>query len=375
MESRMRVKKINKKNRSRIADIVKGMAILSVIFFHLVYREKDGLVDLVVREAIYLAIPLFFLISGYFYIYQKRTVIESIKHRVKNLLLPAVITMAVFLLVGLVYFHFVYDYTFDKWIGDVMFIYLRPELVRHFTMRWGDGGQLFFNLSPVWFIWTMFISSLIFFPAAEIAFKNVSCYIITFLVLFITGSALYLMFPPMPWSITLTPLYASIMLLGAGIRHVQVLDVLRIPVWARFLTTIGCVAAHVAIFRFCGSDDIYSGNIGSHGFLGCVLFIVETIIGAYAMFNIADLFDHAGIVGIAFGWIGMHSFDLMMFHCFFGGIVADLLRTTNKPGPAWYVEMTPEALTKSIVSFVMGILLSIPICVFKDIREEPGGRS
>jgi fucose 4-O-acetylase-like acetyltransferase len=366
----MKVKKMSeRKNRSQTADIVKGMAIINVVFYHLVHREKDGLVDLAIRESIYLAIPLFFLISGYFYSYKKRTVKDSIKHRIKNLLLPAVISMAVLLLIGLVYFHFVYKYTFDKWLGDVLFTYLRPEFVQHFTMKWGDGGQLFFNLSPVWFIWTMFFSALVFFPAAEIAFKSFIHYIVTFLVLFATGSALYLLFPPMPWSITLAPMYAAIMLLGAGLRHVDLLENRIFPAWFRAIATLGCIVLHVSIFRFCGTDAIYTGNIGSHGILGCALFIVETVLGGYAMFNIADLFDQAGIVGISFGWIGMHSFDIMIFHCFFGGIVADLLWATNKPGPAWYQEMTPAVLTTSIISFVMGLVLSMAVCALKDSRK------
>ena len=360
----------DEKNRSQTVDIVKGMAILSVAFYHLVYREKDGLVDQTVRESIYLVLPLFFLISGYFYRYKNRTLMESIKHRIKNLLLPAVVTMAIMLVIGFVYYHFVYDYDFNKWIGDVLFTYMRPEFVQHFTMKWGDGGQLFFNLSPVWFIWTLFFSTMVFFPAAEFAFKSVSCYVVTFLVLFFAGSALYLLLPPTPWSITLAPMYASIMLLGAGIRHLQMLETHRIPVWSRAVLTLVCIGLHICIFRFCGTDAIYTGNIGSHGLLGCVLFVVETLVGGYAMFNVADLFDQAGIVGISFGWIGMHSFDIMMFHCFFGGIVADMLWTTNKPGPFWYVEMTPEALTTSLISFVMGVSMSIAVCILKDSRKK-----
>ena len=57
----------SKKERNNIIDVMKGIMILFVVIYHLIYRNKGSLFDDIVREMIYLSMPLFFCLAGYFY--------------------------------------------------------------------------------------------------------------------------------------------------------------------------------------------------------------------------------------------------------------------------------------------------------------------
>lgn len=361
-EMKMSEKSIRRNN----ADIVKGFAIIAVAIYHLVYRKQGGYVDRGIREAIYLVLPLFFFITGTFYKKGKRTFFESLKRRIKNLLLPSVTVMAMLLIVGAVYFRFVYKYTLSTWFGDVLFTYLRPEFVQKITMKWGDGGQLFFNLSPVWFIWTMFFATILFFAVAEFALKDKIKYQITMICLFALGCALYLLLPPTPWSISLAPIYAAIMLLGAAAGKINIYEKFaKIPPLGMAAIFVAGVAVHVLIFNFCGTDLIYTGNIGSHGVLGVFLFFVQTLVGGAVLFVLANVFMKLGPVGKAVEYVGRHSLTFLLYHCFFGGIAMDIMQEHNKPGPYWYVEMNAEIFIKSLISFAVGIGGCVLMCQVK----------
>ena len=60
---------------------MKGIMILLVMMFHIIYRPKNGVLDIALREMIYLSMPLFFLLSGYFYRKKGECKIKCVSYR------------------------------------------------------------------------------------------------------------------------------------------------------------------------------------------------------------------------------------------------------------------------------------------------------
>ncbi len=204
----------NTRKRNNTIDIMKGIMILSVIMFHIIYRTNNGAIDIALQEMIYLSMPLFFLLSGYFYRKNDISLSSLIKHRMKRLLFPAIGTTAVVLLCFGPYYMLFHDYTVRAWIIDIVQTYLRPELISSIASDWGAGGLLYDFLSPVWFVWTLAWASLLFYIVLHFLYDNEDALSVVTLVLAIIGAVGYARLPAMSYCLQIVPLYTSLMLMG-----------------------------------------------------------------------------------------------------------------------------------------------------------------
>ena len=75
-----------KKERSNIIDIMKAIMIISVVIYHLIYRQMHGMFDNIIREMIYLSMPLFFLFAGAFYKDYGGTYLHNLRMRLRKML-------------------------------------------------------------------------------------------------------------------------------------------------------------------------------------------------------------------------------------------------------------------------------------------------
>ena len=133
---------------------------------------------------------------------------------------------------------------------------------------------------------------------------------------------------------------------------------------------------HFFIFDRFGSDLIYMSNLGEHGYLSVVAFILQVFIGGFALMTVAILLEKIKGIGDGIDWIGRHTLVILLLHCLIGGIVADILHTYNKPGPDWYISpLTSEIVIKSLISFVVSLAGCIGIGWFNDyLKKKKGSR-
>ena len=150
-----------KKNRIEELDIIKGVGILLIAVFHLVYRTQDGLADKMIRSLGWALIAVFFMMSGYFSNPDKG-LLNTYKRRLLGIVFPAMMAELFLLGVGGVYCHFVHGYTNRDILHDAAVTFLRPEITMQISEKWGGGGLLFNNLSPVWYIWALSWTMLIY---------------------------------------------------------------------------------------------------------------------------------------------------------------------------------------------------------------------
>ena len=339
-------------------DAAKGLGILIISIYHLVYRPENGIADIILCECIWLFIPFFFLLSG-FNFKEGRTISENINHRLKALLFPALKYTAVILFLGGIYCIIFHGYSADDVLKDAVFTYLRPEFSSMLFPEWGNTGVLFECLSPVWFVWTMILSFLIFYPAERYALKSTKSLCVSCAVLLTAGIMLYGFGEKVSWSMTATPVYAAIMLCGVWLSREQNIRVSIIP-------AVIALAVHGVMYRFCGNDYAYASQLGTVGRWSVIPFFIQTFIGGYVVYVFCNVCP--AVITKVLAFVGRNSFRYLMLHGIFSLLGADIMQTFTKFTPdLWYVEnLTPEIFIKSLIVWVISVICCTLFCVMAD---------
>ncbi|WP_408071054.1 acyltransferase family protein [Butyrivibrio sp. JL13D10] len=356
------------KNRVRILDIAKGIGICMIAVYHLVYRQKDGMADQGIRSFIWFIIPFFFIVSGYFYNTAYDNRLEILRHRIITLFVPAAITMCFLHLVGGIYFILFHDYTVKDVINDLIVTFFRPEFTQAYYNGF-TGGMLFFQLSPVWFIWAMIWAYLFFYNVSVTAFKSTKNMIIVVTSLIVLGTLLTRLFAPLPWSAGMSPIFALLILIGAWIRKTDLFDkIISINVVFAFFISLFCITVFWILFKVGGNDNIYAGNFGNFGIMTTIVFVGQSVLTGFAYIFLCRIVSMLYFISDIFSWIGKNTMVILLYHCFFGMFIDDALGIHMKPGPYWYIDPLPqEVITKSIIVLVFAILLS---CLIVFVRRK-----
>ncbi len=352
------------KKRNSVIDIMKGILILSVMFYHLIYRNQGSVLDEIIREFIYFGLPVFMLLSGYFYCFSNEDVFGMFWCRMKQIVLKTCLITGVLLILFGPYFMLVHGYTMRSWVNDVVTTYLRPELVAKIAPSFGETGQLFNNLSPVWFMWTLAWATIVFYLVMYFVRKRTWMMGVSAVVLMIIGAVFYVKIPPQSWSIHLAPLYAGIMMLGAILGKYRGIETLcKIPMIPAVVIAVIGGFLHYQIFEKFGSDWLYLSIFrvdkdfnGIFTYLTVTIFILEMFLGGFVLMVFARVIDKIKGCNKVLSWIGAHTYMILLLHCLFGGITADILHTYNKPGPNWYVvPLTTTVVVKSVITFIVSL--------------------
>ncbi|MBO6229467.1 MAG: hypothetical protein IK990_13835 [Ruminiclostridium sp.] len=362
------------KKRITEIDIIKGVGILTIAAVHLIYRTESGLANHIFRALGWLLIGLFFMLSGYTYSTGKRTVRQSCNARLRYLLFPAAITEIILLIVGGLYCMLFHGYALSDCLHDALVTFLRPELCVLISEEWGQGGFLYNNLSPSWFIWSMLWTELIFIPTAEWCGKGdlkvrgcISAFVLTAVQI-----PIYMFVSPLPWLLQLVPLFTVFMLMGMLLHESGLFKCeWRYNAALTALISFLGFAASVGVFSL-GGDNYFNGYVGVYGNgIDILLPIIQLVPGIIAFYALAKLILRVHILSDGIIWIGRHTLTFLMCHCFFAMIAADMMKTYNRMGEVWYLEdagltLTPEIFWKSVAGYVIAVICCISVCIAKD---------
>jgi fucose 4-O-acetylase-like acetyltransferase len=257
-------------------------------------------------------------------------------------------------------------------LHDAVVTFLRPEITTRISGNWGDGGVLFFNLSPVWFVWSMGWTELFFHPLRNLTIgkgKGQMAWIALVLVLLTIQIPMYVFLRPAPWCLTILPVFLLFMLIGAKLRDRNIAERLgKVPALPAFITTILCFAAHFGLFVFNGNESYYVSKFGNRGALDVFTVILQILIAAPAMFFLARALGRVKPLERGLQWVGRHTLGILLLHCILGVVFCDILHNYIKPGPYWYLEssgipLTSEIVLKSILTCVLSLATSIPVII------------
>ncbi len=358
---------MEKIKRSTTLDIARGLGMVFIMIYHLVYRSQGGAVDQMIRESIWGLIPFFFIISGYFYDGKPGNVMQNIRKRARKIFIPVVLSEAALLVVFGVYFAVLHGYSFADWLIEVMYTYIRPEL-SNVIMRALGGPEnaskdLFANLSPVWFIWTMCFTYLLFYPVAEFAIRSSRNFVISCVMLIAGGTVIYTILPPLSWGLHCVPAYTVIMLISYKVKTLRLYEKLAgLKVPMRVLIMLLAFFLHFVLFNIAGTDQMYAGEIGTVGWLSLMAYVLEAFIWAVAYVELAGFIRNIPGVNSLLLYVGRNSLTFLLTHAIFAIVAADAIHAYYKMGINWYLQdLTPEIIIKSVITMVFAFICCLAV--------------
>lgn len=354
-------------------DYMKGLGILSISIYHLVFFVENSIPDKMVCSIGWGFIGIFFVLSGYT-CRQEGSVTETYRRRLRLVILPSILLEIVLLILGGVYCKFVHDYTLTDVLHDTAVTFLRPEITTHISETWGEGGYLFNTLSPVWFIWTMGWTELLFHPLRKwLVGKGEKVWIPVLLFLIAIQIPMYVFLDPAPWGLTIVPTFLIFMLMGAKLREWKAVERLqKVPAVHAVWISVLLFAAHFGIWCLNGSEYYYVSVYGKNGAWDVLTVILQVILVTPAMYFTARGLGHLGVLAKAVGWIGRHSLTILLMHSAFGMVYCDLLGVYSRMGQYWYLEwfgipVTFRIVAGSVLVWILAIATCVPICFMLDV--------
>ena len=361
------------KRRNTTLDIARGLGIIIVCIYHIVYRPEKGLADMLILCGIWFILPFFFVISGYLYKPHRYSISDYIIHRGKSLLIPTLkYTITLLLLWGL-YCVIIHGETLKEWARDIVLTYLRPEFYRLLiSPDVNTDGLIYDMISTVWFMWTMIFSAPLFYGFVEFTNKRAANLFIVCAVLIIISTLLHPYRAKFSWSLTLVPVYAAISLCGSFMKTHDLVSKFFAGNYKYILAVIAAVI-HVKIFYKFASFWVFSNEIGNSaaGNFAVLIFFLQTFIGGYAYIVLCELINKLGFLEKILAFIGQNSLMFMFTHRIFSTIFADIIGAPIKSWEFWYVPFTAEAFIKSLGGFIFAMIMcSILACINKKVAAK-----
>jgi fucose 4-O-acetylase-like acetyltransferase len=296
-------------------DILKGIAILLVVLGHSLPSSKIG--DLISNFIYSFHMPLFFIVSGYFY--KTRPLLEQIKKDIFGLLLPYIIFCIVLTIYGL----------FRDLYGGISF--------PHETTRWFricfygsyNPNVPLGYVGPIWFLLAMFWCKTMFsFLFSNNTKRNVVSFI--FFPIFIAYMFKYIYIPLyVLQGITAMVFYY----IGYLVKENDLLN-RKCPIYIKL--------AMIIIWGYC----IRFSHIGMHGgyYDNIIINIIGAVSGTYFMYIISRYIESKmGLIRHFFKYAGKYSLVILCFHSLDYSIWDDI---------SWYMPVISKI--QSLFTFTQG---------------------
>lgn len=212
----------------------------------------------------------------------------------------------------------------------------------------------------------MMFTYLIFYAVADHALSDAKNFLLTCFIFLAIGMFFYYFSEfsnKISWSLTITPVYALIMLCGSAIAR-------RFHEFKfRVIPAILAALVHACLYKFFGSPDTVYNELGLAGVWSVPIFIAQTFIGGYSLIALCEFLTRYRKLAELLKFIGRNSFSFLLLHCVFGVIFADIMHTYIKPGPYWFIEVTPEIFVKSLIGWLLSMICCSVFCVLKERLE------
>ena len=343
------------KKRNQVIDITKGFGMIIVILFHLL-----GMMPAIVDKLniIFAGIlGIYFILAGYFYKPGKRSKIENIWNRTKNLLVPFIIyyvlvclfcTMWVFLSHG----GTLKECLIDAWVYFYhgSFQPVGPDRVPAITVP-------FYYIMGPWFFPVMYLASIIFYLVADFAMKSIKHFSLTFIMLCVVTGVLTISLPvALFWDLQNCFALAALMLLGTAASRFDLVNKYFSKITLKN-TIIAILSLAIVIFINTSKHpiqglDLSHGFFGPEGFLSLIIYIIETTIMTFYFLYIGCLINYAKGLTRFFSWVGRNTISILSLHMPLICFSACLILTRG------FVFDVDAILGKPILLFLVGAILS-----------------
>ena len=205
-----------KAKRLQYVDVIKGIAIIWIIIYHLL---APCAIKTVVNKLAELFLAVFFFYSGFFYKPGKRSFGENIRNKAKSLMVPFFRYSLGFWTAGTVYLVARKNETikeallclrnfFAGWIWN-------RTIQNWFGWEYYSLGKRYYFLADFWFLIAMLFASILLFLIADKVLESGKTAIPTAAALFAVTGLCVRFSVVLPYNIQLVPYWTAFMLLGA----------------------------------------------------------------------------------------------------------------------------------------------------------------
>ncbi len=311
--------------RIRSVDVLKGAAIIGVVFAHLMFFggsvDSDTGMDL--GEFFYAALPMFIVMSGYFH-RPERGILNNLKKRV--LLIFVVIIVFTIGLNLLMYGYMCllgYDLDSSELLDNIIEMVLGKGCFQDINDPGYTGTDILapYEVShPYYFLQILAVGSIIFYLVADWALKDVKRVLASVIIL-TSITALYMEFihVQLPFLAQLGPLVAAYLLIGASLGKNNVADYLENGYrekryWIIFMAFT--IIAIVLIYLFPTHMALIYSEFGDYGGWSCYTFMLISVTAGMSLFYLAALASKIPLISQTLCRLGRDSLWIFLLHVF-----------------------------------------------------------
>ena len=326
-------------------DAVKGFMVIAVIFFHCLLTTFTVHIEVLSKFSVLTAIfpfliSSFFFYSGYNYSDSGRTYRQNIARRAKQLLIPLVIAaVASVIIIGsieLIYRHNDVAGTLKN-IGNSLLYSLMSEpaaIMSGFAASHEVVFELILSLGLLWFLYSLFICSLVFYALVKYTNKSLPALISIVVALLLCSFALgQFVGVYLPYTCQCYPLIIAIMLTAAHLKQHNFLDR---EIKTKKTLVFTCINVLVAeglvvgtsllcyyLFGATYTGSLPGGMFDAHlkGFDAFVAFGFS-IVGTYFIHTVCRLLRYIPVFRTCIQWVGQRSAFYYLFQAIFIEVVA-----------------------------------------------------
>lgn len=312
------------KKRLQYIDVVKGIAIVWIVFYHLL--APCLVKNRIINHLMDAFLVSFFFFSGYFYRPGKRSIKESIKNRAKALIVPFFRYSLFFWLVGTIYL----VATKAEPLVEA-FLCLRNFLGGCIWNRVIQGwfgweyyslGKRYFYLADFWFLIAMLFASILFFLIADAVLRSKGRTLLTTIVLFALTGCLVQSGISLPYNLQLVPYWTAFMLLGAYAGQQKLFDLPALSGGSRWGLGIALLVIGTALSLWkVPSPNQFRGSFGEQELVSMLLCIAAAIPFIWGLGLVCAQAEKAGVRTKELAWLGSHSLIIYLYHMFLAWII------------------------------------------------------
>lgn len=344
--------------RLAYADMVKGIAILFVVFYHLLAPCLAKTVVIHLGDAMLIA---FFIFSGYFYRPGKRTQGENIKIRLKATMLPFVKYSTIFWIVGSVYLLATHQETILDALCCLRNFYggcIWNRVVQGwFNWDYHSLGSRYMYLADFWFLIALFLSSLLFFSIADATLSSSKKAVTTIVLLFTATGILRAFAISLPYNIQLVPFWTAFMLLGAFAGRDGLFDLPAISGARGWGCALLALVAGVTVSLLKTLvPNLFRGSFEGKEVISMLLCIVAALFVVWGLGNLCRLAEQAGLRVAEISWLGAHSLPIYVFHMFVAWVICTITGFSLKYGESVNADVLVRSVLLSIACIGLPLL-------------------
>ncbi len=293
-------------------------------------RGVDGVGgDFNIAELVYAGLPMFMVITGYFY-KSGRSYMENVKHRVVPVILVLFVSTVVLTSVMYAYMWVIgYDLGGYDLVNDILSILVGKGC---FGTIGSDGFTAGGVLAPYdisagfYYLQILAVGLLIFYAIADRVLDDWRKTVVAIVALFsVTAAYLGFVNIQMPFYAQLGPIVAAFLLFGALLGRYRVAEYIEngyreAKYWIIFFSLM--IVAVTFVVLFPSGMNLYNSKFGANGAWSVFTFLLLSLSCGTILLYVAAFLIRVPIVSTAFTFAGMNSIILFTQHMFVAKLVS-----------------------------------------------------